>query len=414
MSNKRKSFTGQMFDFILDEKNFTKKNMIIFVLIIGIVGFTGVMLLVNREHSHNGDCAHSLYNNDLNKSILEEYGYSKAELEEMDEETLLSLSSHLIINTRNQVAGRVHDGELSYEKSLEIKNKFYQYASEGNYDLIINEFNKIKSSNYLSMPYNQKLIRIYNDAYAIRASLEDSTNRPMQESALSNLNDERMLLIMLLSSDLEVRNNTLKDRMSLTLSKDDNSVKINSVTSSSMGYNAKNELYKQDVKMEKMLNYINEGEFIIYKISFNVGNEAFNAYLYRDIYKMKLCIYGIYPDELYNKSTNYITVAESAQISSYMESYENSIDNEDYDPSDTGYEEGEYYGEYYEESIETPNINSDINIDNSNINNSENSTNQDNKYNESLEEEFNNSTDSGLNENANSNIEDGYYNPTIN
>ena len=127
MSNKRKSFTGQMFDFILDEKNFTKKNMIIFVLMIGIIGFTGVMLLINPRHTHSGDCAHSLYNDDLNRSILEEYGYSKTELEEMDEETLLSLSSHLIVNTRNQVAGRIHDGELSYEKSLEIKNKFYQY-----------------------------------------------------------------------------------------------------------------------------------------------------------------------------------------------------------------------------------------------------------------------------------------------
>ena len=360
MSNKRKSFTGQMFDFILDEKNFTKKNMIIFVLIIGIVGFTGVMLLINPRHTHSEDCAHSLYNDDLNRSILEEYGYSKTELEEMYEKTLLSLSSHLIVNTRNQVAGRIHDGELSYEKSLEIKNKFYQYACEGNYDLIINEFNKVKSSYYLSKPYNQKLIRIYNDAYAIRASLEDKTNIPMQESALSNLNDERMLLIMLLSSDLEVRNNALQDRMSLTLSKDDNTVKINSVTSSSMTYNAKNGLYKQDVKMKKMLEYLNDGEYIIYKISFNIGNEAFNAYLYRDFYEMKLNIYGIYPDELYNKSTNYITVAESAQILSTMESYENSINDEDYDPSDTGYDEGEYYGDYYEEYTETPTVNDNV------------------------------------------------------
>lgn len=404
MSNRKKSFTGQIFDFILDEKNFTKKNMIIFVLIISIIGFIGVAFLINPTHIHDDECADSLYNDDLNKSILEEYGYSKAELEEMDEETLLSLSSHLIVKTRNQVAGRIYDGELSYEKSLELKNKFYQYACEGNYDSIINEFNKIKSSNYLSKPYNQKLIRIYNDAYAIRASLEDKSNRPMQESALSNLNDERMLLIMLLSSDLEIRNNALKDRMSLTLSKDDNAVKINSVNSSSMNYNARNKLYKQDVKMEKMFEYLNDGEYIVYKISFNVGNEAFNAYLYRDFYEMKLNIYGIYPDEVYNKSTNYITVAESAEILSAMESYENSMNNEDYDVSDSGYGEGEYHEEYHEEPTETPTVN-----DNTGENND---TNQDN--NESLDENSNNSTGGNLNENNDSNVEDEYYNPTIN
>lgn len=402
MSNRNKSFTGQVFDFILNEKNITKKNMIIFVLIIGIIGFIGVTFLLSPKHVHDDECAHSLYNDDLNKSILEEYGYSKAELEEMDEKTLLSLSSHLIVNTRNQVAGRVHHGELSYEKSLELKNKFYQYACEGKYDLIINEFNTIKSSNYLSKPYNQKLIRIYNDAYAIRASLEDKYNISMQESTLKNLNDERMLLVMLLSSDLEVRNIALKDRMSLTLSKDDNPLKINSVNSSSMSYNAKKELYKQDVKMEKMFEYINEGEYIVYKINFNVGNEAFNAYLYRDFYEMKLNIYGIYPDEVYNKLTNYITVAESDEILSTMESYENSMNDKEYDVSDTGYGEGEYYEEYYNEYLETPNINNTgENTDiNQNINNETSDENYSNSANESNTEE--------------SNTEDEYYNPTIN
>ena len=218
-----------------------------------------------------------------------------------------------------------------------------------------------------------------------------------------------MLLIMLLSSDLEVRNNALQDRMSLTLSKDDNTVKINSVTSSSMTYNAKNGLYKQDVKMKKMLEYLNDGEYIIYKISFNIGNEAFNAYLYRDFYEMKLNIYGIYPDELYNKSTNYITVAESAQILSTMESYENSINDEDYDPSDTGYDEGEYYGDYYEEYTETPTVNDNINVENSNATGENTSSNEEDDNNESSDENSNNSS---LNEN--SNVEDEYLNPTVN
>ena len=243
----------------------------------------------------------------------------------MDEETLKSLGNSILIKTRNQVAGNPHDGEYSYEKSVETKNRFYQYALAGDYESIIDEYHKIKSSNYLSEPYNQKLIRIYNDAYVINASLNDKYNTPMQIDTLSKLNDERMMLIMLISSDIEIRNAILKDRLSLTFGKEDRTMKINSVSSSSMRYNARNNLYKQDVKMEKMLNYINEGDYIVYKVNFNLNEEMFNAYMYKDCNNMIVSIYGIYPDTNYNKSTDYITVAESAEVLSNMENYNNSL-----------------------------------------------------------------------------------------
>ena len=149
----------------------------------------------------------------------------------------------------------------------------------------------------------------------------------MQLDMLSKINDERMMLCMLLSSDLEVRNNTLKDRLSLTFGKDYRMLKVNSVSSSTMKHNAKNLLYKQDVKIEKMINYIVDGDYILYKVNFSLDDEVFNAYMYKNSYDMKMSIYGMYPDERFNKATDYISVVESEEALSKMEKYNSSSNN---------------------------------------------------------------------------------------
>lgn len=362
MSNRKKNFTGQLFDFILDDNNFNKKNLIILILIVGVIGVVGATSLLNFNYNQDDLGGYDFYSVEYNANILEEFGYSKAEIEEMDEETVKSLGNTILLKTKNQVAGEIYKGEYPYNKSIETRNKFYQYALNGDFESIINEYQKIKSSNYLSEPYNQKLIRIYNDAYVINATLNDKYNTSMQIDTLSKINDERMMLSMLLSSDLKVRNSVINDRMSLTLGKEDKILKINSISSSTMSYNARNFLYEQDVKMEKMINHIGDGDYILYKISFNLDDEIFNAYMYKNFYDMVISVYGIYPDEHYNKSTNYITIAESAEILSNMESYNNSI-NDNYS----------YNNDYVEENTEINNIEEDSEIieENNNLNNND-------------------------------------------
>ena len=381
MSNRRKSFTGQLFDFILNDNNFNKKNTIILISILGVVGVVGAISLMNFNYDMDDLGGYEFYDLEYYSNTLEEFGYSKAEIEDMNEDALKKIGNDVLIRTKNQVAGEVYDQEYSYDKSIETRNRFYKYAMDGDFESILNEYEKIKSSNYLSEPHNQKLIRIYNDAYTIKATLNDKYNTPMQLDTLSKMNDERMMLYMLLSSNIEIRNNTIKDRLSLTLGKEDKMLKINSVSSSTMSYNARNLLYKQDVKMEKMINYIGDGDYIVYKINFNLDDEVFNAYMYKNSYDMKMCIYGMYPDERFNKSTNYITVAESAEILSNMESYNNSLD--------------ENYNNTYTE--ETPEINNsvegdsetiDTNIDNTTDTTVDNGSVETNESLENIEEDM--------------------------
>lgn len=374
MSNRKKSFTGQLFDFILDDNNFNKKNLITLILIVGIIGVVGAISLLNLNYNQDDLGGYDFYGVEYNANILEEFGYSKAEIEEMDEETIKSLGNTIMLRTKNQIAGEPYKGEYPYNKSIETRNKFYQYALNGDFESIINEYQKIKSSNYLSEPYNQKLIRIYNDAYVINATLNDKYNTPMQIDTLSKINDERMMLSILLSSNLEVRNSIIKDRMSLTLGKEDKILKINSVSSSTMSYNARNFLYEQDVKMEKMINHIGDGDYILYKINFNLDDEVFNAYMYKNSYDMVISVYGIYPDEHYNKSTNYITVAESAEILSNMEGYNNSMnDNYSYNYNNNNDYIYESNNDYLKENTEINNIeeNSEITEEDNDSNNND-------------------------------------------
>lgn len=324
MSKNRKSFTEQLFDTFINEKTLNNKNVVILIVLIGIIAVTGVFLsFSSKDVDDIGGL--NYFTIDYNIKVLESVGYSKAEIEEMDEETIFNLGNSIMIKTQHQIAGDEWKDELPYSKSSEIKTKFYQYATSGDYESILNEYENLKLNNYLSEPYNKALILIYNDAYIINSALSDKNNIVQQKDMLTKINDERMLLCAFLQSSLEARNDTLKDRMSLTLSNEDNNLRINSVTSSTMSYSDENGLNDSDVYLTKMFNYINEGDFITYKINFSLGTETFNAYMYKNLNNFKLCIYGIYPDEKTALNSNYVTVAESEEIMSNMYNYNNSM-----------------------------------------------------------------------------------------
>lgn len=333
MAKKRKSFLEQLFDMLVDEKNLNNKNIIILMIIVVIIAITGIVLsLSTKDEDDMGGV--NYFTTEYNVQVLESIGYSKSEIEDMDEDTIYDLANDIIIRTSNQIAGDEWKDELPYSESIDIKTKFYQYAISGNYEQILNDYENLKLKYYLSEPYNKELIRIYNDAYIINSALSDKNNLVQQKDTLTKINNEKMLLCMFLKSSLETRNDTLKDRMSLTLSNDYDNLRINSVTSSTMYYNAINHLYENDVYLTRMFEYLNEGSFIIYKINFSLGEDTFNAYMFKDLTNFKLSIYGIYPDEKTSLNSKYITVVESEEILSNVYNYNNSMKDTD-DNSDT-------------------------------------------------------------------------------
>lgn len=324
MNKNRKSFTEQLFDTFVNEKTLSSKNVIILIALIGIIAIIGISFsFTKKEVGYLNE-----YNNfpiEYNIKILEEVGYSKAELEEMDEDRIYDLADDIIFKTRNQIAGDEWKKELSYSESSEIKTRFYQYAVAGDYESILRDYEELKLNNYLSEPYNKSLIRIYNDAYVINSALSDKNNLVQQKDTLTKINDERMLLCLFLQSSLEARNDTLKDRISLTLSNEDDNLRINSVTSSTMVYSAEKGLHEKDPYLARMIDYINEGDYIVYKVNFSLGLDNFNAYMYKDLHSFKLDIYGIYADDKTALNSKYPTVAESEEALSNMYNYNNSI-----------------------------------------------------------------------------------------
>lgn len=324
MNKSRKSFTEQLLYKLINEKNLNNKNVLILITLIGIIAIIGIFLAFSSKDEYKMGVP-EYYSNDYNIKVLENIGYSKAEIEDMDDDTLANLANDIIIKTHNQIAGDAWKEELSYSESSEIKTKFYQYAVSGDYESILKEYEDLKSNYYLEEPYNKSLIRIYNDAYIINSALSDKNNLVQQKDMLTKINDERMLLCAFLQSSLEARNNTLKDRISLTLSKEDNNLRINSVTSSTMFYNASNGFYEDDAYLARMFEYINEGDFIVYKVNFSLGLDNFNAYMYKNLENLRLSIYGIYADDKTALNSSYVTVAESEAILSNMYNYNNSL-----------------------------------------------------------------------------------------
>lgn len=324
MSKKRKSFTTQLFDTLFNEKNLNNKNMIIFFIVITITAIIGVFLSISQQEGEES-AGLNFFTSEYNTKILQNIGYSQAEIEEMDEDTLYAVANKIAIKTDNQIAGDNLKKELPYSESSDIKLRFYQYAISNDYKKILNEYEQLKLNYYLSEPHNQSLIRIYNDAYVINSLLSDKNNLVQEKDTLTKINDERMLLCLFLKSSTNARNSTLKDRLSLTIYNYMDNLKINSVTSSTMYYNCKNGLYKTDPHLTKMIDYINEGDFIVYKINFSLGLETFNAYMYKNLDNLKLELYGVYADETNTAFDRYVTVAESDKIESMMHNYNNSI-----------------------------------------------------------------------------------------
>lgn len=326
MNKDKKSFSEYIDYLLFNKKILNNKTTVLIIILLGIIAGLGLRISFTPRITHGEEGLE--YTDEYKANALEECGFSKVEIEEMSEYEKINLSNKVLIQSRNQVAGNEWGDEFSTYNYSELKMKYYKYATMGEYENIVKDFEELKNKYYFGQPYNQRLIRIYNDAYAIKSAFSDKNNLVQQKDTLSKLNDERMLLYALLQSDLEIRNSILKDRMSLTFSSENNEIRINSVNSASMAYMAKNELHTQDANLRRLFEYLNEGDFIIYKINFNLGTDIFNAYLYKNINNMKLDIFGIYAVNKSNLSINYTTVAESEEILSYRENYENYIPEE--------------------------------------------------------------------------------------
>lgn len=323
MNKNKKSFSEYMEYLLFEKKLLNTKTAILLVFLIGVIAIAGLKITLKPSLNEDGEVH---FDNDYRSELLEEFGYSKSELEEMNEEEKINLSNTILIKTRNQVAGDEWKDEFSKESYHELKMEYYKYAIAGEYDNIVNNFESLKMKHYFSSPYNKKIIQIYNDAYAIKSAFSDKNNIVQQKDTLTKLNDERMLLSALLQSDLETRNSVIKDRMSLTFSSEDKPFRVNSVNSASMGYMAKNNMHIQDANLRKLFEYLNEGNYIIYKINFSLEADNFNAYIYKDSESMNLNVFGIYAENESLLNNAYNTIAETDEILSNLENYQSTIE----------------------------------------------------------------------------------------
>lgn len=325
MKKNKKSFWEQLEYLLFERKLLNTKTGLAFTAIIGVIAISGVMISLKspRPMVEEGDVE---YTEDLRVDALEEYGFSKPEIEQMDEDRKIDLSNKILIQYRNQVAGDEWKEEFPISSHSDLKTKYYKLAFIGDYQGIVEDFETLKLKYYFSTPYNKKIIKIYNDAYMLKSAFADKNNIVQQKDTLSKIKDERMLLSAMLQSSLEIRNSSIIDRMSLTFSSEDDVIKINSVTSGSMAYMAENEMHLKDANILKVFEYLVEGDYIIYKINFNLGVDKFNAYMFKEVGDPSLSLFGIYAENSANLSNVYNTIAEATEILSMMENY-NSTDN---------------------------------------------------------------------------------------
>lgn len=322
---KKKSFTQELFSRILNEKNLNTKNVIIAIIIIIIIGIIGVCISKSSTEIEDDMAGVNYFTPKYNKEVLEDTGYSLVEIEDMDEDTLFETANDIIIKTSNQQAGDTWAKELTFNESRELKSQFYQYAISGDYNKIINTYEDLLLNKSLLEPYNKSLIRIYNDACLIKSALSDKNNLTLAKNTLKNINDERMLLTVFLKSSLKARNETLIDRLSLTVSSETKNLRINSISSSTMRYSASNNEHKDDVNLNKMFNHLNEGDYIVYKINFTLDSDTFNAYMFKNLNNLKLSIYGIYAEDEQTAS-KFNTVVQSDELQSSLHNYNSSRD----------------------------------------------------------------------------------------
>ena len=114
--NNKGSFLEQLFKSIFNEKNLTPKNVILLIILISVIGIIGVCLSISSVSLYDDD-GDNYFTADYNISVLEEVGYSKAEIENMSNEDIDSIANDIIVRTHNQIAGDEWKSELSYSES---------------------------------------------------------------------------------------------------------------------------------------------------------------------------------------------------------------------------------------------------------------------------------------------------------
>lgn len=318
MNDKNEKFIKQLYSSFFKNDKSNSKLVIAIILVFNIIAFLGIAI----SSLHGGEEDSSIFSFTTKEKImeLEEFGYSKEEIELMKEEDIDDLFDNVYSKTYNQFAGDRWSKELDSNEASSLKTKYYQYAMSGEYEQIINNFESLKTKYYFSLAHNKKIIRLYNDAYSINSAFNDKKNLVQQRNMISNLNDERMLLFALLQSDVNIRNTTLRARTSLSFSvSEDDNLRINSIYSSSVSHIARMGMHEKDAYLNNLFEYLSDGEYIIYKINFAVNSDVFNAYLYKDVNDPKMCIYGIFAQNPSELNGIFKTVIELDEITSMIE-----------------------------------------------------------------------------------------------
>lgn len=380
---KRKDFNNiqDYIFYLITEKNIiTPKNIILFIITIGIIAFISIELFVTNSRNEDPFIGEE-FTYDYMIEVLVNQGYEESTLKEMDEDRVVSLFNEVFYNTKNQNAGNEKNKEYPSSLAETLKQDYYILASKGDFKSIVTDFENKKLEYSFSELYNKDIINIYNDAYYLNTSISQSNqyNNYLAAQILSNIRDPQMLLYGVMLSNEEARRDVIKDKVSLSPILINNNIRVDSISSGSLESVYKSEKFKNDSRFKEVARYLNEGDYIIYRFNFTIDGNSLSAYIFKNMEDLTLGFYGIYAPSNVNDNYNYLTVSEWIELDNILSGNTgNSPQNNSNNNTNTTTQNNE-------STVEVDDSNNE-NINNSSINNDTNELEED------IEEDINENT----------------------
>lgn len=287
------------------------KNIIAFLIVIGIISAS--LLQLGKTFNKDFDWFQgNTITDDSMKEALLQAGYSEEDINNMSEEELISHFNNVSSSNKQQNAGTHKYNEFPEQEAEVLKQDYYLEASKGNFEYITNDFEEKKMRYYFSETYNKDLITIYNDAYYLKTIINNNSNDSFKiKQVLSNLKDPRMLLFGTLLSQEKHRRDVIVDKFSLSPILVKKHITTTSLYSTSMASLSSQPANKKDMRFNEMAKYLNDGNYIFYKLDFIVDNNQLTAYFYKNMSNFQLNLYGMYSDDI---NTIYLRVYDFIQM----------------------------------------------------------------------------------------------------
>lgn len=324
--NKRKFDTIQEYiDYLIYDKNILNlKNICILIILLGTIAI-GLLQFNKSQNSDYDWFEGGTVSIDNMKETLIQAGYSAEEINKLSDEEIDSLFTEMFVNIKGQTTGNNKYKEFPEQEASVLKNDYYLKASKGDFDFIVTDFEDKKIKYYFSKPYNKELITIYNDAYYLKTISNNTEDSFKIQQVLSNIKDPQMLLYGSLLTEEKYRRNTFIDKFSLSPILVKKQVTFSSIFSTSMlSISTIDNDNSKDSHFREMAQYVNDGNYIFYRIKFYIDNNPLTAYMYKNASDLKLTFYGVYSDD---KNSPYLRVYDFIQMENTIANSYNTANN---------------------------------------------------------------------------------------